>query len=39
MPAGKLLKRNMSIYGLGGIAAPFAAIKLIDMLLTVLGLA
>jgi K+-transporting ATPase ATPase B chain len=34
LPAGKLLKRNMLIYGLGGIAAPFAAIKLIDMLLT-----
>jgi len=34
LPAGKLLKRNMLIYGLGGIAAPFVAIKLIDMLLT-----
>ena len=32
--AGNLLKRNMQIYGLGGIAAPFVAIKLIDMLLT-----
>lgn len=39
MSAGKLLKRNMQIYGLGGIVAPFAAIKLIDMLLTVCGLA
>jgi len=38
MPAGKLLKRNILIYGLGGLAAPFAAIKLIDMLLTVCGL-
>jgi K+-transporting ATPase ATPase B chain len=36
LPAGELLKRNMLIYGLGGIAAPFAAIKLIDMLLTAL---
>ena len=35
VPAGELLKRNMLIYGLGGIAAPFIAIKLIDMLLTV----
>lgn len=34
LPAGKLLKRNMLIYGLGGITAPFIAIKLIDMLLT-----
>jgi K+-transporting ATPase ATPase B chain len=38
LPAGKLLKRNMLIYGLGGIAAPFGAIKLIDMLLTACGL-
>ncbi len=35
VPAGELLKRNMLIYGLRGIAAPFIAIKLIDMLLTV----
>ncbi|MBF2429995.1 potassium-transporting ATPase subunit KdpB [Listeria welshimeri] len=38
MPAGKLLSRNMLIYGLGGLVAPFIAIKLIDMLLTVLGI-
>ncbi|EKM9527999.1 potassium-transporting ATPase subunit KdpB [Listeria monocytogenes] len=38
MPAGKLLSRNMVIYGLGGLIAPFIAIKLIDMLLTVLGI-
>ncbi|SCL86442.1 potassium-transporting ATPase subunit KdpB [Sporanaerobacter sp. PP17-6a] len=38
VPAGELLKRNMLIYGLGGIAAPFIAIKLIDMLLTVCGI-
>jgi len=38
LPAGKLLKRNMLIYGLGGIIAPFIAIKLIDMLLTVCGI-
>ncbi len=36
--AGNLLKRNILIYGLGGVAAPFAAIKLIDMLLTALHL-
>ncbi|EMS5867530.1 potassium-transporting ATPase subunit KdpB [Listeria monocytogenes] len=38
MPAGKLLSRNILIYGLGGLIAPFIAIKLIDMLLTVLGI-
>ncbi|EAC5234296.1 potassium-transporting ATPase subunit KdpB [Listeria monocytogenes] len=38
MPAGKLLSRNMLIYGLGGLIAPFIAIKLVDMLLTVLGI-
>ena len=39
LPAGKLLKRNLLIYGLGGITTPFLAIKLIDILLTVCGLA
>ena len=29
--AAALLKRNLLIYGLGGIIAPFAGIKLIDM--------
>lgn len=38
MPAGSLLKRNMLIYGIGGIIAPFIAIKLLDILLTVFGL-
>ena len=38
LPAGKLLNRNMLIYGLGGIIAPFIAIKLIDMLLTTCGI-
>lgn len=31
--AGKLLSRNLLIYGLGGIVAPFIFIKLIDLLL------
>ena len=31
MKAEKLLLRNMGIYGLGGIAVPFAGIKLIDL--------
>lgn len=39
LPAGKLLKKNILIYGLGGIIAPFIAIKFIDVILTVLGLA
>ncbi len=32
--AAALLKRNLLIYGLGGIIAPFIGIKLIDMLVT-----
>ena len=35
MSAGKLLQRNIAIYGIGGLIAPFVAIKLIDMFLTV----
>ena len=34
-----LLRRNLLIYGLGGIVVPFVGIKLIDMLLVMLGLA
>jgi K+-transporting ATPase ATPase B chain len=30
--AGTMLRRNLGIYGLGGIAAPFFGIKLIDLL-------
>ncbi|WP_304164603.1 potassium-transporting ATPase subunit KdpB [Phenylobacterium aquaticum] len=37
--AGKLLSRNLAIYGLGGLVAPFIGIKLVDMLVTALGLA
>jgi len=36
--AGELLKRNLLIYGLGGLIAPFFGIKLIDMLVTTIGL-
>ncbi len=35
----QLLQRHILIYGLGGAIAPFIAIKLIDMLITVVGLA
>ena len=31
--AGKLLSRNLLVYGLGGLAAPFIFVKLIDVLL------
>ena len=34
-----LLRRNLAVYGLGGIAVPFAGIKLIDIGLTAVGLA
>ncbi len=35
--AASLLRRNLLIYGLGGILLPFPFIKLIDMALTALG--
>ncbi len=37
--AAALLRRNLLIYGIGGIAAPFIGIKLIDMAVTAIGLA
>ena len=37
--AAALLRRNLLIYGLGGLVAPFVGIKIIDVLLTALGLA
>ena len=36
-PAPKLLRRNLLIYGLGGVILPFPGIKLIDLLLTAIG--
>ncbi len=36
--AQALLRRNMLIYGLGGILAPFAGIKLLDVIITAAGL-
>ena len=35
--AAAMLRRNVWIYGVGGIVAPFIFIKLIDMILTALG--
>lgn len=37
--AATLLRRNLLIYGLGGVLVPFAGIKLIDLTLAGLGLA
>src|SRR6202453_2159930 len=41
VPAGaeELLRRNLLIYGLGGVIAPFLGIKLIDEIITHIGLA
>ena len=33
MSSGKMLARNMMIYGLGGVITPFVGIKLIDMII------
>ena len=42
MSSGKILARNMFVYGLGGIITPFIGIKIIDLLispiLTTIGL-
>jgi K+-transporting ATPase ATPase B chain len=37
--AASILRRNLLIYGLGGIIVPFIGIKLIDMFVTAVGLA
>ncbi|MDE1157144.1 MAG: potassium-transporting ATPase subunit KdpB [Neorhizobium sp.] len=37
--AGPLLRRNLLIYGLGGLVVPFVGIKLIDMVVAALNLA
>ena len=37
--AGTLLARNLAVYGVGGLIAPFAGIKLIDLAVTSLNLA
>ena len=39
MGAGKILRNNILIYGLGGLIVPFIGIKLIDLLLAALHLA
>ena len=35
--AAEVLRRNLLVYGLGGLVAPFVGIKLIDIVLTALG--
>ncbi len=35
--ASRLLRRNLLVYGLGGIVAPFLGIKIIDLILVALG--
>jgi K+-transporting ATPase ATPase B chain len=37
--AALLLRKNLLVYGLGGVLVPFAGIKLIDLVLGALGLA
>jgi K+-transporting ATPase ATPase B chain len=37
-PAADVLRRNLTIYGLGGLVAPFIGIKLIDLLLVAMRL-
>ena len=37
-PAAGLLRRNLMIYGLGGLVVPFVGIKLIDVLVNLVGL-
>ncbi|ORT60716.1 potassium-transporting ATPase subunit KdpB [Streptomyces sp. CB03238] len=36
MSADRMLRRNLGIYGLGGLVAPFIGIKLIDLLLSLI---
>ncbi|HEX6641829.1 MAG TPA: potassium-transporting ATPase subunit B, partial [Thermoanaerobaculia bacterium] len=37
--AARILRRNLLVYGLGGIVVPFIGIKMIDLLLGLAGLA
>jgi K+-transporting ATPase ATPase B chain len=39
MGAAALLRNNLLIYGLGGIIVPFIGIKLIDIVITRIGMA
>ena len=37
-PAAAILRRNLLIYGVGGLIVPFIGIKLIDLLLVAMSL-
>jgi len=37
MGAAAVLRRNLLVYGVGGLVAPFVGIKLIDVLITAMG--
>jgi K+-transporting ATPase ATPase B chain len=37
--AAAMLRRNLLIYGVGGLIVPFIGIKLIDLAVTAIGLA
>jgi K+-transporting ATPase ATPase B chain len=37
--AAALLRRNLAIYGVGGLVVPFVGIKIIDIVVATLGLA
>ncbi len=39
MPAAALLRRNLAVFGIGGMAAPFIGIKVVDLLVNFLNLA
>ncbi len=39
LSASALLQRNLLIYGLGGLVVPFVGIKIIDVIITAIGLA
>jgi K+-transporting ATPase ATPase B chain len=39
MGAAAVLRRNLLIYGVGGLLVPFPGIKLIDLLLVAMGVA
>jgi K+-transporting ATPase ATPase B chain len=39
MSAAALLRRNLLIYGLGGVVVPFIGIKIIDVVIHAIGVA
>jgi potassium-transporting ATPase ATP-binding subunit len=39
LTANQLLQRNIFLFGLGGVVAPFIAIKILDLIVTAIGLA